>query len=131
MSLSAAPSPLHTQALIVEDADFKHILRILNTNIHGKEKVVYALTEIRGVGRRFADIACKRANVDSKKRYVYAYNAFPSQQRSNLSLWSCRAPVDECRCSLYAPQRISLTHFSPIVLPPFFCPLVFPPPQRW
>jgi small subunit ribosomal protein S18e len=39
--------------------DFKHILRILNTNIDGKQKLAYGLRTIKGVGRRFAHIICK------------------------------------------------------------------------
>lgn len=31
---------------------------------------MYALTEIKGVGRRYANIVCKKADVDLKKRYV-------------------------------------------------------------
>jgi len=30
------------------------------------------LTEIKGVGRRYANIVCKKADVDLKKRYVFA-----------------------------------------------------------
>ena len=40
----------------------------MNTNIDGKQKVQYAITDIKGVGRRFANIACKRANIDLTKR---------------------------------------------------------------
>jgi small subunit ribosomal protein S18e len=29
---------------------------------------MYALTEIKGVGRRYANIVCKKADVDLKKR---------------------------------------------------------------
>lgn len=60
------------QSLIVEDNDFQHILRILNTNVDGKQKVAYALTAIKGVGRRFANIVCKRAKIDLAKRYVFS-----------------------------------------------------------
>merc|ERR1719203_1958502 len=55
-------------ALIVEDDDFKHILRILNTNVDGRHKVVFALTKIRGIGRRFANLICKKADIDVNKR---------------------------------------------------------------
>ena len=48
--------------------DFQHILRILNTNIDGKIKVMFALTKIPGVGRRFANLICKKAEVDHSKR---------------------------------------------------------------
>jgi len=47
---------------------FQHILRLLNTNVDGKRKVQYALTEIKGVGRRYSNIVCKKADVDLKKR---------------------------------------------------------------
>jgi len=47
---------------------FQHILRLLNTNVDGKRKVQYALTEIKGVGRRYSNIVFKKADVDLKKR---------------------------------------------------------------
>jgi ribosomal protein S13 len=47
---------------------FQHILRLLNTNVDGKRKVMYALTEIKGVGRRYSNIVCKKADVDLNKR---------------------------------------------------------------
>jgi len=55
-------------SLVVEDNDFQHILRVLNTNVDGRHKVMYALTRIKGIGRRFANIVCKKANVDLNKR---------------------------------------------------------------
>jgi small subunit ribosomal protein S18e len=45
-------------------------LRLLNTNVDGKRKVMYALTEIKGVGRRYSNIVCKKADVDLNKRCV-------------------------------------------------------------
>lgn len=47
--------------LVIEDAEnnFKHIHRILNTNIDGKRTVPYALDVIKGVGRRFGYLICK------------------------------------------------------------------------
>merc|ERR1719158_1207171 len=50
--------------LVVKKDDFQHILRILNTNVDGTTNVVYALTKIRGVGRRFANMICKKAEID-------------------------------------------------------------------
>lgn len=57
-------------SLVVPDAQnpFQHILRLLNTNVDGKRKVMYALTEIKGVGRRYSNIVCKKADVDLNKR---------------------------------------------------------------
>ena len=57
-------------SLVIEDAEntFKHIHRILNTNIDGKQKIMYALTSIKGVGRRYSNIVCKKADVDLNRR---------------------------------------------------------------
>ena len=55
-------------ALVVEKNDFTHILRIMNTNVNGKDKVMFALTRIKGIGRRFSNIVCKMAHIDLNKR---------------------------------------------------------------
>ena len=47
---------------------FQHIIRLLNTNIDGKQKIMFALTAIKGVGRRYANLVCKKADVDLNKR---------------------------------------------------------------
>ncbi|KNC53247.1 40S ribosomal protein S18 [Thecamonas trahens ATCC 50062] len=52
----------------VEPDNFQHILRVLNTNVDGKRKIVYALTAIKGVGRRFSTMVCKKADIDTTKR---------------------------------------------------------------
>lgn len=50
--------------------EFQHILRILNTNVDGRKKVMFALTAISGVGRRLSNMLCKKADVDMNKRCV-------------------------------------------------------------
>lgn len=47
---------------------FQHIHRVLNTNIDGNRKVPFALTAIKGVGRRFSHICCRKAGVDITRR---------------------------------------------------------------
>jgi len=49
-------------------AEFKHILRILNTNVEGKRKVPFAIRGIRGIGRRFSFLICKKAKIDVQRR---------------------------------------------------------------
>ena len=49
----------------------EQILRLLNTNVEGKQKVMYALTKIKGVGRRYSNLVCKKADVDLNKRYEW------------------------------------------------------------
>lgn len=56
-----------------EKSNFQYILRLLNTNVDGKQKIMYALARIKGVGRRYSNLVCKKADVDLNKRYV-GYN---------------------------------------------------------
>ncbi len=51
-----------------EKNTFQHILRLLNTNVDGKNKIMFALTQIKGVGRRYSNLVCKKADVDLSKR---------------------------------------------------------------
>merc|ERR1712203_992770 len=48
--------------------NFQHILRVLNTNIEGKTSVMFALTSIKGIGRRYANIVLKKADIPLSKR---------------------------------------------------------------
>jgi ribosomal protein S13 len=56
------------QSAFLQPSSFQYILRILNTNVDGRVKVMYALTAIPGVGRRISNIICKKAEVDMSKR---------------------------------------------------------------
>lgn len=40
----------------------------MGTNIDGKRKVMFAMTAIKGVGRRYANIVLKKADVNLDKR---------------------------------------------------------------
>jgi small subunit ribosomal protein S18e len=51
-----------------EKSNFQFILRLLNTNVDGKQKCIYAFTKIAGVGRRYAQLVCRKADVDTTKR---------------------------------------------------------------
>jgi hypothetical protein len=37
--------------------DFQYVLRILNTNVDGRQKVMYAMCSIKGIGRRLSCLA--------------------------------------------------------------------------
>merc|ERR1712179_705480 len=57
-----------TMSSLMQGDEFQHILRILNTNVEGKRNVVFAMTKIGGIGHRFSDLICKKAEVDVNKR---------------------------------------------------------------
>ncbi|KAI8495949.1 ribosomal protein S18, S13 [Branchiostoma belcheri] len=56
-----------TMSLVIPEK-FQHILRVMNTNIDGRRKIMFALTSIKGVGRRYSNIVCKKADIDLSKR---------------------------------------------------------------
>jgi len=59
---------IHPGLSLVIPEKFTHILRMLNTNIDGKGKIAFALTKIKGCGRRYSHLVCKKADIDVKKR---------------------------------------------------------------
>ena len=54
--------------MVSPQGQFQHIIRLLNTNVDGKQKIMFALTAIKGVGRRYSNLVCKKADVDLNKR---------------------------------------------------------------
>ncbi|KAJ2515099.1 ribosomal 40S subunit protein S18B [Coemansia sp. RSA 1939] len=57
------------RSLVVTQKDqFQAMIRLLNTNVNGNVKIMYALTAIKGVGRRYSNLVCKKADVDMSKR---------------------------------------------------------------
>ncbi len=51
-----------------ENPEFKHIVRIANTDLPGKQAVCYAMTKIKGVGFRLAAHIVKSADVSMTKK---------------------------------------------------------------
>merc|ERR1712095_111788 len=47
---------------------FQHILRVMNTNIDGKRNIMFAITSIKGIGRRYANLVLKKADIPLHKR---------------------------------------------------------------
>ncbi|KAJ1769303.1 ribosomal 40S subunit protein S18B [Coemansia sp. RSA 1824] len=54
--------------VVTQKGEFEAMRRVLNTNVDGGVKVMYALTAIKGVGRRYANIVLKKADIDFSKR---------------------------------------------------------------
>ncbi|KAM0680957.1 ribosomal protein S18 [Glugoides intestinalis] len=48
--------------------EVQHIIRLYNTNIDGMKKTAYALTGIRGIGKRFGKAVVLKAGVDLHKK---------------------------------------------------------------
>ena len=54
-----------------ESKEFKHILRVVNTDLDGGKPVVHALKKIKGVSFMFANLVCNVAGVDKTKKVGY------------------------------------------------------------
>lgn len=48
--------------------EFRHIVRIANTDLDGTQKLVYALTNVKGIGIKMANVIVKKANIDPTTR---------------------------------------------------------------
>ncbi len=48
--------------------EFKHIVRVLNTDLDGTKCVAYALARIKGINLRLANAILKRANIEPTTR---------------------------------------------------------------
>lgn len=51
-----------------EQKDFRHLVRIVNTDIDGSKPVCHALTKIKGVGFMFANVICNVTEIEKTKR---------------------------------------------------------------
>ena len=49
-------------------AEFKHLVRIANTDLEGKKAIVYALKDIKGVGVPLAHAICSALKIDGMKK---------------------------------------------------------------
>ncbi|KAL9642890.1 hypothetical protein ABK040_010585 [Willaertia magna] len=55
-------------SLVIQEENFRELLRLFNTNIEGRRSVLYAMTAVKGVGRRMAGIVLKKAEIPLTKR---------------------------------------------------------------
>jgi len=49
-------------------AEFRHLVRIANTDLKGEKTVLYALRKIKGIGIMFANMICLNAKVERTKK---------------------------------------------------------------
>ena len=50
-----------------DDSDFKYIIRIANSDVSGEERLVNALTSIRGIGPRISKAIVQKLKLDPNK----------------------------------------------------------------
>jgi small subunit ribosomal protein S13 len=53
------------------EKEFKHILRIANTDLDGNKQIANALCKIKGIGSQFANMICFLSKTDKTKKVGY------------------------------------------------------------
>jgi len=51
--------------------EFRHLVRVANTDLDGNKYPVHALQKIKGVGVMFANAVCSAAGIDKRKKMGY------------------------------------------------------------
>ncbi len=51
--------------------EFRHLVRVANTDLAGGKNIAIALEKVKGVGFNFAHAICKVGNIDSNKKTGY------------------------------------------------------------
>jgi len=60
-----APGPTKTTKVIPDNPNFRYIVRVANTDLDGTRATALALTGVRGVGLRIAEVACRLSQVNA------------------------------------------------------------------
>ena len=60
-----AGAPTKTTKVIPDNPNFRYIVRVANTDLDGTRPTALALTGVRGVGLRIAEVACRLSEVNA------------------------------------------------------------------
>jgi small subunit ribosomal protein S13 len=82
-----------TKAIIKhENANFKYIVRIVNTDLDGEKPVIIAIQGVKGVGKRVADIIVKKAAVSRTEKIGNVSDEKIEEMENLISTYSDYAP---------------------------------------
>jgi small subunit ribosomal protein S13 len=78
-----------------EEKDYRHIVRVMNTDIDGSKQVVQAVQKIKGVGFMFANAVCnitqishsKKAGTLTMQEVERLNNVFSSPAKNGIPSW--------------------------------------------
>jgi len=83
--------------------EFRTIIRIAGTNLEGTKKVIYALTRLKGVGIRLANVIVEKAGLDPEIRLGFLSDAkvkkiedvLENPTKYGVSGWLLNRPKDK------------------------------------
>lgn len=86
---------------VPDNPDFRYIVRVANTDLDGTRAVGLALTGVRGVGLRMAEVVCRSAGVNAAEMIgnlpettVDGIEQVLSQLPEKLPNWMLNRPID-------------------------------------
>ncbi len=53
--------------MVTESKNFKHIVRVVNTDLDGNKKLISALRKVKGINFMFANLVCTLTSIDKNK----------------------------------------------------------------
>jgi hypothetical protein len=59
--------PAEKKPIIKRDENFRYIVRIVNTDLDGAKNIVIALTSVKGVGMRSAEVIARMAGIQDRR----------------------------------------------------------------
>ncbi len=75
-----------------EEDDFNYIVRMMNTDLDGDRPLVYALTQIKGVGTRVAEMVVNSTDIDGNAKIGYLEDEKIDQIKQKLVDFTDEAP---------------------------------------
>ena len=83
------------QAQSQEDKEFKHLVRVMSTDVKGHKQVLFALSKIKGVSIMLSNAVCRKAKVPINKKAGYLTdsevkaleNVFSNLSKMGIPAW--------------------------------------------
>ncbi len=86
---------------VPDNPDFRYIVRLAGSDLDGTRPTVLALTGVRGIGPRIAEVACRMSNVTASERIgnlpeatVEGIEETLNQLATKLPTWMVNHPTD-------------------------------------
>jgi small subunit ribosomal protein S13 len=94
-------APTKATKIIPDNPNFRYIVRVANTDLDGTRPTALALTGVRGVGLRIAEVACRLSNVKAEEMIgnipeptVDGIEATLNRLSSSVPAWMVNHPHD-------------------------------------
>ncbi|MCI4324226.1 MAG: 30S ribosomal protein S13, partial [Thermoplasmata archaeon] len=97
----AKGAPKAPEKPVSTNPNFRYIVRVVGTDLDGRRPTVLALTKIRGIGIRMAEVACRSAGVpprvligDLEEPAVEGLEAVLQALPEKVPIWMTNHPID-------------------------------------